>query len=110
MAKSFNFECKSVFGDDCHVFSFKGKEGISKLFEFEIVVGSTNPDIQLDTAANKPAKFSFQAQEGQKDFRDIHGIISEIHYMDEKSEDKFKYHVTLVPKLWLSTLSQRSHL
>ncbi len=104
--KRFSFVSKGMAEDTFEVVRFRGEEGISRLFQFDIVLISEDPEVDIDAVLQNPAVFTIHR--GEED-RKIHGIISEFEQMHEVEQFTF-YQATLVPRLWLSDLYLENQL
>ncbi|MEO8232500.1 MAG: type VI secretion system tip protein TssI/VgrG [Ignavibacteriota bacterium] len=84
------------------VVSFEGKEEISNIFEYQIVLATDNPQLDSLKILNKPASFTMiRADESTAE---IHGIISQIEQFGSARDHVF-YKVVLVPRLWKANLT-----
>jgi len=104
--KRFSFVSKGLSEDTFEVVRFRGEEGISRLFQFDIVLISEDPEVDIDTVLQNPAIFTIHR--GEED-RKIHGIISEFEQMHEVDQYTF-YQASLVPRIWLSDLYRENQL
>ncbi len=91
------------------VVSFRGFEGLSIPYEFDILLVSENPEIDLDQMMQNPARFLIHREDG----RDVpyHGILRQFEQMHEARGYTF-YRALLAPKLWWLSLTrhQQVHL
>ncbi len=104
--KRFSFVSKGLPEDTFEVVRFRGEEGISRLFQFDIVLISEDPEVDIDSVLQNPAVFSIHR--GEED-RKIHGIVSEFEQMHEVDQYTF-YQASLVPRIWLSDLYKENQL
>src|SRR6187399_2552629 len=81
---------------DLRVTSFKGSEGISELFEFEIDFLSDDAAIAFDDVVGKPATLQMATSD---DPRIVHGIVSCIEEIGVTPRWS-SYSITVVPTLW----------
>jgi type VI secretion system secreted protein VgrG len=82
--------------NELRVMRFDGREALSQLFHFDVVVACTENDIAFADVVGKPATLTFRVGE---DPRHVHGIVSGF----EQGEDGKKltaYHLTIVPGVW----------
>ncbi|MDO6721405.1 type VI secretion system tip protein TssI/VgrG [Psychrosphaera sp. 1_MG-2023] len=94
---AFSFEHNALSPDDkVQVLSFKGTEGISRLYEFEIELLSVNPDIDIDKILETQASLTITL--GNEE-RVIQGIISHCDAVSQVNNQTL-YKAKLVPKLW----------
>ncbi len=104
--KRFSFVSQGMPEDTFEVVRFRGEEGISRLFHFDIVLISEEPEVDIDGVLQNPAVFTIHR--GEED-RKIHGIVSEFEQMHEVDQYTF-YQASLVPRLWLSDLYRENQL
>ncbi|NNB43792.1 type VI secretion system tip protein TssI/VgrG [Pseudomonas chlororaphis] len=81
------------FQSDLQVLSFKGSEGISQPFRFDLELVSENPDLDLETLLHKQAFLAFDPQNSG-----IHGQIYRVAQGDA-GKRLTRYKVSLVPQL-----------
>lgn len=79
------------------VVQFSGVEGISLPYEFEIMLVSDNPDIDIDKVMEASAKFTLHREKGGD--VDFHGILNSFEQLHRYNEYVF-YRAHLVPRLW----------
>lgn len=80
--------------------SFRGHEGISELFHFDLVMHSQNRSISFDSIIGKKATIEIIHDDGKSRF--INGIVN--HFSQGGASSTFaSYHATLVPWTWLLT-------
>jgi type VI secretion system secreted protein VgrG len=102
----FRFSSLALPTDAFSVVDFKGNEGLSTLFEFEINLVSSRSDIDLDAVLAAPACFRFMHGEEETP---VHGTLKELHLLHCEGGYAF-YHAKLAPKLWLLTLTQQNQV
>jgi type VI secretion system secreted protein VgrG len=90
------------------VVRFRGVEGISRLYEFDITLVSGDPDIDLSAVLQNPATLTILGREGGDD-RVIHGIPIEFEQLEEQGEYIF-YRALLVPRVWQADLYRENQL
>lgn len=78
------------------VVRFAGREGLSELFHFEIVLASEDGIAAADVVG-KTALLSLKTDEGE--LRYVHGIVSRF-VCGDSGKKLTLYHLTLVPKPW----------
>ena len=81
---------------DLRVVSFKGSEGISELYEFEIDFLSDDPTMVFDDVVGKPAILQMSTND---DLRIVHGIVSCVEEVAVTARGT-NYSITVVPTLW----------
>ena len=96
---TFSFTSGGLPEDTFMVAEFKGVEGLSMLYEFEIVLYSLDPEIDLKTVLQNPATLTI-IPEGEEE-RKIHGIPASLEQLHELDEFTY-YRLRLVPRLWLA--------
>ena len=104
--KKFTFVSKALPEDTFAVISFKGVEGISRPYEFDITLVSEDPDIDLKEVIKNPATFNLNF-EGE-DFP-THGRLATFEQVHEIPGHVY-YRAVLVPKLWQASLYQESQV
>ncbi len=95
----FSFTSTAQPDDTFMVAEFTGKEAISKLYEFEIVLYADDPDIDLKEVLKNPVKLTVE-KEGEQ-LRIFHGILSRFEQLHEYSGHVY-FRAILVPRLWIS--------
>ncbi|HUT63694.1 MAG TPA: contractile injection system protein, VgrG/Pvc8 family, partial [Anaerolineae bacterium] len=107
--KKFSFISKapSLTPETFAVVRFKGFEAISKLYEFDIMLVSDNPEIDLSEVLQKPARFTVHREnDGEVHYN---GMIAEFYQLHEFGGYIF-YRARLVPKLWWLTLTHHNQV
>jgi len=79
-----------------HVLSFRGEEGISRLFRFELELASSSANIAFEDTLGRPALLTLQRKGAR---RYVHGMISHFE-QHEKGDELTIYHATLVSAVW----------
>lgn len=101
----YSLECDQI-PTDAEVVAFRGTEGLSKLYSFEIALtlrhGQT---IDVDAIANTRAKLSVRHDEPF----DFHGVVASVEML-HAWEGQTLWRVVLVPQLWLATLTHHSRV
>jgi type VI secretion system secreted protein VgrG len=98
--KKFSFFSDALPPDTFGVVSFKGTEGISKCYAFEIMLVSDNLELDLENVIENPAKLTFHRDTGGN--VSYHGILLSFEQLHEIDKLAF-YRAYLVPRLtWLS--------
>ncbi len=85
------------------VTGFRGEEGMSKLYEFEIDLASETPDVAFDDVLGKPALLTIHTKE--EDVRHVHGIVSCFEEIGARPR-RTLYRATIVPRFWTLGLRQ----
>ncbi|PCJ86088.1 MAG: hypothetical protein COA54_09630 [Thiotrichaceae bacterium] len=108
-SKHFSFES---FADGCDettfgVISFKGYEAISKPYDFEVMLVSSNKELGLEDLLQAQAVFTIHR--GENDDVLYNGILAEFDQLHEVNDVIF-YRARLVPKLWWLTLTHHNQV
>lgn len=95
---------------DFSVARFRGKEGLSQLYEFKVELISEEPDVQFEEVVGQGCVITIQHhnhEESDEGFgeeevyeRFIHGIVSDFEIADEGASYT-TYYATVVPKIWV---------
>ncbi|MGM0417349.1 MAG: type VI secretion system Vgr family protein [Thermodesulfobacteriota bacterium] len=94
--KKFSFVSSSMPGDTFGVVRFRGNEGLSRIYRFEIELISKDNEPDLNELIQNPAKFTILREDGNISFS---GILCEFEQMHQVGEYSF-YKTVLVPRLW----------
>jgi len=104
--KKFEFISQALPKDAFGVLNFKGSEGFSTCYQFEIMLVATDPEIDLTAVLQQPATFTILRNDGDIPF---HGILSQFQQLH--AVDKFVfYQAILVPKLWWLSLTHHNQI
>ncbi len=98
----FSFVSTAYPGNTFAVVSFSGQEGLSKLFEFDILLVSQHKNLDLQEIMDNPATLTLRPKAGLIPFG---GILRNFQQLQHFGDYVF-YHAVLVPKLWQLTLRQ----
>jgi len=104
--KRFDFVSQGMAEDTFGVVRFKGSEGFSKCYEFEVDLVSTNAEMDLNQVLKNPGTFTILREEGDIPF---HGILAEFEQLHQVDEYVF-YRAVLVPKLWWLSLTHHNQV
>lgn len=102
----FKFSSAALDRDLFKVVRFKGAEGLSKLFQFDVTVISAKANLDLDAVLEQPATFSLLRADQNVTY---HGTLQHFDVLHAAGEFIF-YKATLVPSLWWLTLRQTSQV
>jgi type VI secretion system secreted protein VgrG len=102
----FTFEAGEFGPTDLLVTSFRGTEGVSELFRFEIELASEDADLDFEAVAGQSGKLILRESDGD---RYVHGIVSGIEAIGFGRRFA-RYRATLVPAVWPLTLIRRSRI
>lgn len=97
-----------VLPGDAHVVAFKGTEGLSELYAFEVGILTADTTFDQDDAVMGRATLEIalgQAAEAQL----YHGVFAAFELLQE-FQGKLLYRGVLVPKLWQLTLTRHSNV
>lgn len=94
------FEVGGYGPPDLGVTSFRGVEGISELFEWEINLIHRDNDLDFDAVVGQEGTLRF---EGPVEIRIVHGIVSSFEQLGSGPRLNH-YRARLVPRLWLAGL------
>ncbi len=97
-----------VLPDDTHVVGFKGKEGLSELYGFEIGLLTGSDSFNQDEAVMGRATLGFELGAGAPPYL-FHGVLAAVELL-HTFDDRALYRAVLVPKLWQLTLTQHSNV
>ena len=106
-SSKFSFISDSLPSDTFGVVSFRGSEGISKPYRFEIMLVSDNLGIDFKTIMNNKARLVFHREEGDDAF--YNGIIANFEQLHEINNYAF-YRAYLVPKLWWLSITHHNQV
>ncbi len=104
--RKFFFVSQAYPEDTFAVVRFKGTEGISRLYEFEILLVAEDPDIDIKKVLNNPARFTIARGDKEVVFNGILAYFDQLHEVDEY----VFYRTLLVPRLWVSTIHHENEL
>jgi type VI secretion system secreted protein VgrG len=102
----FKFSSAALDRDVFKVVRFKGAEGLSKLFQFDVTILSAKENLDLDAIMDKPATFSMLRADQNVAY---HGTLQHFDVLHSTGKVVF-YKATLVPSLWWLTLRQTSQV
>ena len=98
----FFFEAAGIPADVLQVVDFSGVEEISRTYRFVVRLVSDDGELDLDGIIGKPATLSLCRREGEP--LPLHGVVTEFRQGGHVA-DRYAYEATLVPRLWLLSLS-----
>ncbi|MGL1862952.1 MAG: type VI secretion system tip protein VgrG [Pseudodesulfovibrio sp.] len=102
----FVFESKAADKSTFHVVKFKGTEGLSTIYRFDITLVSKEANLDLDKILQNPAEFTIKRDDGDIPFK---GILSSFEQLQQSGGMVF-YRAELVPKLWWTTLTHHNQI
>ena len=104
--KKFDFVSQALARETFGVVRFKGFEGFSTTYKFEIDLVSNEAEIDLSLVLENPATFTILREDGDIPF---HGILSQFEQLHEVDNYVF-YRAVLVPKLWWLSLTYHNQV
>lgn len=104
--KKFEFRSQALPEDTFGVVRFRGTEGLSRCYEFEIDLVSDNPEIDMTAVLENQATFTILREDGDIPF---HGILAQFEQLHEVDTYVF-YRAVLVPKLWWLSLTYHNQV
>jgi type VI secretion system secreted protein VgrG len=104
--RRFTFQSHVLPEETFSVVSFKGIEGISRLYEFDITLVSDDPDIDIGAVLKNGITFKILHEDVEEVF---HGIPAFFELLREVDEKVF-YRTLLVPRLWMSDQEHENQL
>ena len=104
--RRFEFVSKALPPDTFGVVRWRGSEGLSQCYRFEIELVSREANLDLRTVLQSPATFTLLRDEGDIPF---HGILAQFHHLHQVDESTF-YRAVLVPKLWWLGLTHHNQV
>ncbi len=104
--KRFSFVSSAMPADTFTVVRFRGEEGLSRCYRFEIDLASAEADLDLESILDGPATFTIRRPEGDIPF---HGILAEIRQLHQAGVYTF-YKAILTPRLWWLSLTHHNQV
>jgi type VI secretion system secreted protein VgrG len=95
-------------GDSIDVRHFTVREGMSQLFEIQLSVVSSNPDIDLDAIVARAASFTVQVGLEPAQTRTWVGVATSFQQVAAEDTGVSTYQMKISPVLWLLT-QRRNH-
>ena len=102
----FTFEVGALDPDALRVLRFRGNEGLSLPYRFELDLVSPDGEVDFDAVVGEKAKFIWKTPDGE---RFVHGIVSQFEQTG-RGRALTHYTLRLVPKVWSLTLRRRSRI
>ncbi len=106
-AKKFSFQSKALPDDTFGVVHLSGSEGVSKPYEFEIMLITNNLEVDFEAVMQKRAKLIFHRPEGGDAV--YNGIVAHFAQLHEVDGFAF-YKAYIVPKLWWLSITQHNQI
>ena len=104
--KRFSFVSSALAADAFTVVRFRGEEGLSRCYRFEIELASADPAVDVDAVISSPAVLSIIREKGDIPF---HGIVAEFEQLRQAGVYTF-YRAVLVPKLWWLSMTHHNQV
>jgi type VI secretion system VgrG family protein len=104
--KNFDFVSNALPTNTLGVVRFRGAEGFSTCYQFEIDLVSKNAELDLTTILKNPITFTILREDGDIPFN---GILAQFEQLHEVDEHVF-YRAVLVPKLWWLSLTHHNQV
>ncbi|MGM0451977.1 MAG: type VI secretion system Vgr family protein [Thermodesulfobacteriota bacterium] len=94
--KRFSFVSDAVSADTFGVVNFKGEEGLSTLYQFEIELIASDSDLDINEMIQERARLKILREGGDIEF---HGMLREFEQQHKLGKVCF-YRAVLVPRMW----------
>jgi len=103
---AFEFQSNALDRHTFVVVRFHGEEGLSQLYNFEILLVSESADLDLEAVLQSPAVFTIKSKFGDLPY---HGILASFEQL-HKADSWVFYRAVLRPKLWWLTLTHHNQV
>jgi type VI secretion system secreted protein VgrG len=103
----FLFTSQALDEETFEVVRFRGSEGISRLYEFDITLVSEDPEIDFRSVLQHAATLTIVRQD--EDPRIIHGMVFQFEQLHE-DDDRIFYRAILAPRLKQADLYRENQL
>jgi type VI secretion system secreted protein VgrG len=102
------FKSGALPEDDVRLRGVAGTERLSQLYEFQLILSRQTPytDDEIDDLLKAPCAISLANKKGAI----VHGILRSIEMREAVRENVIGYLATMVPNIWLTTLSRTNRL
>jgi len=104
--RKFRFVSSALKAETFEVISFTGSEGLSKLYRFEILLVSDNPELDLEKVIYSRGTLTILRTAGNIDF---HGILISFEQLLSVNGQS-QYRAILAPFLWRLTLTHHNQV
>jgi len=105
--RKYSFLSTALPSETFTVVEFKGEEGLSMPYRFEILLASEDPEIDLGRMINSSARFIIHREEGDPVY--FNGILSGFEQLHAMETYVF-YRAVLAPKLWWLSLTHHNQI
>jgi type VI secretion system secreted protein VgrG len=96
--------------DELLLEGFRGHEGLSQLFRFELdLLAENSTSVDFEKLIGQKVSFGVQGADSKLPPRDLHGIVIELS-QGERDTELTSYHATIVPEIWKLTRKFRSRI
>ena len=102
----YEFAASQLAPETFEVLRFRGTEGLSELFAFELELIAKDPDLDFAQVVNQPATFTMMRGDEPVP---VSGIVTDL-VQDGRTTDYVGYRATLRPRLWRLSLSFQSRI
>jgi len=104
--KTYAFYTKAVPDGTFSVVDFRGIEGLSRVYQYNITLVSDNSEIDLKKMMQQPVALVFECND---QYRPVHGVLSQFYQLHKKNKSSF-YRAVMVPRLWIADRYHESQL
>ncbi len=104
--RRFSFVSDALDARTFEVVRFTGTEQLSRLYFFDIVLLSRNPDPDLEAAMDSTGTFTIHGRAGDAPFHGVPRVFEQLHAVGSL----YFYRVELVPRIWRMSLSRQNQL
>ncbi len=106
---AFTFESQALPKDAFTVVRFSGEEGLSRLYQFDILLVSERNDIDITAVLQQPATFTIRGRFAHGPDLPYHGILSAFEQQQQYGPYIY-YRAELRPRLWWLTLTHHNQV
>jgi type VI secretion system secreted protein VgrG len=103
----FLFTSQALDEETFEVVRFRGSEGVSRLYEFDITLVSEDPEVDFRSVLRNPATLTILRQD--EDPRIVHGMVFQFEQLHEDAHRIF-YRAILAPRLKQADLYRENQL
>ncbi|MDK2957166.1 MAG: type secretion system secreted protein VgrG [Desulfovibrionales bacterium] len=103
----FLFSSKALPEETFSVVRFKGTEGLSQTYHFDILLASSEPAVDLKAVLDSPAVFTIKRKDGNIPFN---GYAIEFEQLQQTSKNVYIYRAELVPRFWWLSLTRHNQI
>jgi type VI secretion system secreted protein VgrG len=102
------FKSGAMPDDKMRCRGFIGRERLSRLFEFDLLLVRPTPftEEETDSLLKTPCVLAMGGRKGDV----VHGLLRSIELIDAARSEAARYVATMVPSLWLMTLARTNRL